>query len=106
MSRSDASGFKRFHGWTNRRLRRLGAPFVCILPEVALDRTMRSLPWNCECLQDSRLHGNDSYWLYAEGWQVQGLAGLAGLGFGENIGAGPEATAESQAVLLHPGSDG
>jgi len=44
--------------------------------------------------------------LDAEGWQVQGLAGLPGLCFGENIDAGPEATAEGLAVLLHSGSDG
>ena len=39
-------------------------------------------------------------------WQGQGLAGLAGLGFGENIDAGPEAAAEGLAILLHSGSDG
>jgi hypothetical protein len=35
MPRSDASGSKRFHGWTNRRMRRLGASFVWIIRELA-----------------------------------------------------------------------
>jgi len=35
MPWSDTSGDKRFHGWTNWRLRQLGAPFAGFIPGLA-----------------------------------------------------------------------